>query len=217
MPRRMANAEFRNHQWLHRFDDHIAPLNRLVDELCNGGKVPYIAPIYGGINSKLLSILRDPGPKTQLQDNGSGFLCLENDDATAEKMCELIAEAGIDVSEIVTWNAYPWYINRAPNAAEIKAGIEPLKKLIDLLPNLQVVILHGGTAHNSWKRLTRSFPNIVEERRLCIIETYHTSRQAFWHPDEEVREARRQHLRDSLHRAAFILHETEMPNHRKQR
>jgi len=208
----MANAEFRNHQWLHRFDAHIAPLNRLVDEICNGGKVPYIAPIYGGINAKLLSILRDPGPKTQLEDNGSGFLCLENDDATAEKMCELIAEAGIDVSEVVPWNAYPWYINRAPNAAEIKTGIDPLKELIELLPNLKVVILHGGTAHNSWKGLIRSFPHIVEERGLCVIETYHTSRQAFWHPDENVREARRLHLRDSLRRAASILHETEMPN-----
>lgn len=198
----------RNYQWLRRFDGHIAPLNMLVDELCGAGKVPYIAPIYGGINAKLLSILRDPGPKTQLEDNGSGFLCLENNDATAEKMCELIAEAGIDVSEMVTWNAYPWYINRAPNAAEIKAGIEPLKKLIDLLPNLQVVILHGGAAHNSWKRLTRSFPNIVEDRRLYVIETYHTSRQAFWHREEEVREARRRHLRDSLHEAASILHGT---------
>lgn len=127
-------------------------------------------------------------------------------------MCELIAEAGIDVSEMVPWNAYPWYINRAPNAAEIRTGIEPLKKLIELLPNLQVVILHGGTAHNSWKRLIRSFPYIIEERGLCVIETYHTSRQAFWHPDEKVREARRLHLRDSLRRAASILHETEMPN-----
>lgn len=214
MPRKMGNAEFRKYQWLHRFDDHIAPLNRLVDELCNIGKAPYIAPIYGGINAKLLSILRDPGPKTQLEENGSGFLCLENDDATAEKMCELVAEAGIDTSEMVTWNTYPWYINRAPNATELRTGIAPLKKLIDLLPKLQVVILHGVTAQNGWKKFTRSFPNIIEERELCVINTYHTSRQAFWHPDEEIRKARRQHLRDSMHRAASILREKQISSHR---
>ena len=204
MPRRMADTEFRNQQWLHRFDNHIAPINKLVDELCGEGKMPYVAPIYGGINARLLSVLRDPGPKTQL-DHGSGFLCIENDDATAERMYGLIAETGIDISDMLPWNAYPWYINRAPTAVELNAGVDPLKRIIDLLPKLRVVLLHGGTAQNSWKRLTRRYPNIIVERGLQIIATYHTSPKAFWHSDAKVREKRRQNLRESLYRAAGLL------------
>lgn len=218
MARRMADPEFQKQQWEDRKKSHIAPFNRLVDELCNDGRMPYIAPIYGGVNAKMLSILRDPGPMTQLKNNGSGMLCLENDDATAERMCELIAEAGIDATEMMPWNAFPWYIQPttnpsggsklpAPNAAQLNAGIAPLKRLIDLLPMLQVVILHGGTAHNCWKKFTQKHPNIVEERKIYVIETYHTSRQAFRHPDEKVREARKQHLQDSLRKAASILHQ----------
>lgn len=208
MSRLMANKEFSKHQWEHLYDDHISPINHFVDKLneTDGLTAPYVAPIYGGVKARLLSVLRDPGPKA----NKGGFLSIENDDATADKMCSLIAEARIDVSDMVPWNAYPWYINRKPKAAELDAGVEPLLHLIELLPMLQVVILHGGSAHDSWKRLTRRYPNIVAERGLHILKTYHTSRQAFWHPDEAVREARKQDLHDSLQRAALILNSGRM-------
>lgn len=163
-----------------------------------------IAPIYGGVNARLLSVLRDPGPMTQL-GTGSGFLCIENNDATAERMYGLIADAGLSVSDMMPWNAYPWYINANPNAAQIKEGVEPLKRIIDMLQQLRVIILHGGSAHNSWRRFTHCYPKIEEERNLYIIKTYHTSPQAFRHPDKAIREYRLQHIRDSLNTAAFIL------------
>jgi sugar phosphate isomerase/epimerase len=162
--------------------------------------------MYGGVNATLLSILRDPGPKTQMAANGSGFLCMENDDATAETISNLFAEAGIDASEVVPWNAYPWYINRVPNAAELEAGLDPLKRLIDRLPRLRVVMLHGGTAQDGWRRFARTYQSLLEDRALYVISTYHTSRQAFWHPDPKVREARMEHLRNSFQAAAQHLH-----------
>lgn len=152
--------------------------------------------MYGGINARLLSVLRDPGPKTQ-EDHGSGFLCMENDDATAERISKLFADVKIEAEDIVPWNAYPWYINRLPKAAELKAGVEPLKRIIDLLPNLRVVILHGGSAHDVWNRLVRKYPEIAE-RDWCVIKTYHTSHKAFWHPDQAVRDDRKVHLRQSV-------------------
>jgi hypothetical protein len=102
--------------------------------------------MYGGVNARLLSVLRDPGPMTQETTNGSGFLCMENDDASAEAICNLFAEAGIDAGDIIPWNAYPWYINRVPKAAELDDGVTPLKSIINLLPKLRVVMLHGGSA-----------------------------------------------------------------------
>jgi hypothetical protein len=81
----MADPVFRNEQWQRRFDTHIEPINLLVDELriSERGWLPYVAPMYGGVNARLLSVLRDPGPKTRSED-GSGFLSMENDDPTAE-------------------------------------------------------------------------------------------------------------------------------------
>jgi len=207
MARMMADSKYRDLQWQHRYDAHIAPINMFVDELCGDserGWAPYVAPIYGGVNARLLSVLRDPGPKTQV-NGGSGFLCLENDDATAETIGRFFAAAGLDACDILPWNAYPWYINRAPNATELVTGVEPLKRIIDLLPSLRVVMLHGGSAHNGWKRLMRRYPNLVAVRKLHVTATYHTSRQAFWHPDPEVRKARREHLNNAFHEAAGYL------------
>ena len=208
MVRRMREVSFREEQWRHRNDAHIAPINQFVDELRrNQGSdsAPYVAPMYGGVNARLLSVLRDPGPKTQLDKGGSGFLSMENDDASAEAINDLFSDAGIDAGDIVPWNSYPWYINRAPKAAELDAGVAPLKHIIDLLPKLRVVMLHGGSAHNAWDRLIRKFPTIVALRGFHVIKTYHTSRQAFWHPDSLVREARRMHLSESFQQAAQHL------------
>jgi hypothetical protein len=209
MVRRMSEDGFREEQWRHRNDAHISQINHFVDELRRiqgSDSVPYIAPMYGGVNARLLSVLRDPGPKTQVTKGGSGFLSMENDDASAEAISNLFNDAGIDAGEIVPWNAYPWYINRAPKAAELDAGVAPLKCIIDLLPKLRVVMLHGGSAHNGWNRLIRQYPKIVALRGFHVIKTYHTSRQAFWHPDPLVREARKEHLYQSFQMAAQYLH-----------
>lgn len=203
----MADIKFREEQWKHRYDDRVAMINRLVDDLRSEpgcGLVPYIAPMHGGVDARLLSILRDPGPMTQAKV-GSGFLCWENDDPTAEMISQLSADAGIDATDVIPWNAYPWYINRAPKPAELEAGVEPLRRLIGLLPRLRVVMLHGVSAKDGWKRLTRRYPDIVAERRLCVVPTYHPGRQAFWHQDPAVREFRREHLRESFYQAARCL------------
>ena len=207
MVRKMREIEFREKQWQHRYDEHIAPINGLVDDLHQDGLVPpYVAPLHGGINARLLCVLRDPGPKTQENNGGSGFLCMENDDATAENISKFSSDADIKSGEIVPWNAYPWYINRNPTTAQLEKGIEPLKCIIDLLPELRVVMLHGGSAHKAWKLLTRKYPQIAM-RGLKVIETYHTSPQAFRHQDQKVREARREHLRQSFSDAANHLRE----------
>ncbi len=208
MARRMAELGFQQEQWARRYDPHIVAINKFVDELNEQGargKTPYVAPMYGGVAARLLSVLRDPGPKTQSENEGSGFLCMENDDPTAQKICELFRESCIDASEIVPWNAYPWYINRNPRAAEMDAGVEPLKRILDLLPNLQVVMLHGGIAQNGWRRLLRKYPDVATTRKLLVLEACHTSRRAFIHRDPNVREARRKHLEESFHKAAQHL------------
>lgn len=202
--RRMRDAAFRQSQLDHLHAPHIAPLTDLIDELIRTsgrGWMPYIAPLYGGVNARMLSVLRDPGPATQA-GRGSGLLCCENDDATADLMATLMDEVGLPTSAMLPWNAYPWYINRKPTAAELEAGTEPLRRVIELLPELRVVLLHGGDAHTAWRRFARQCPTVADGP--AVIATYHTSRQAFWHKDPAVRQERLDKLRADLARAVAL-------------
>jgi hypothetical protein len=86
MSRKMADPAFCEAQHKHRLDPHISPINQMVHDLRDQdgrGWLPEVAPMHGGIDARVLSVLRDPGPATQT-GSGSGFLCVENDDPTAE-------------------------------------------------------------------------------------------------------------------------------------
>lgn len=159
---------------------HIDPINSLVDQHSKPpiDWIPYVPPLYGGVEARLLTLMRDPGPKT-LRESGSGFICLENDDPTAERLCVLFERSGIDARLSVPWNVYPWYINRKPNANQIARGASVLAELIDLLPYLRVVMLHGDDAVAGWKKLIRFHPEAINNRCLHVIDTYHTGNRAF--------------------------------------
>ena len=60
-----------------RYAAHVRPVNELVDELHDldgRGWMPHVAPVHGGVEARVLSVLRDPGPKTQ-DGVGSPGLC----------------------------------------------------------------------------------------------------------------------------------------------
>lgn len=98
----MRDPLFRQQQVENLRASHVTPINALVDELIDPtgrGWVPHVAPVYGGVNARVLCIQRDPGPKTRGELGGSGFLCPENDDATAERFATMLDEARIDVGD----------------------------------------------------------------------------------------------------------------------
>jgi uracil DNA glycosylase superfamily protein len=203
----MSDPQFRQGQLDGLRLPHIAPVNALVDELTDpGGRgwVPYLAPAYGGVDARVLCVLRDPGPMTNDELGGSGFLSPENDDPTARRFAALLDAAGIPVSEILAWNAYPWYVNHKLSPAELEAGVEPLRRLLGILPRLRVVMLHGGSAQDGWKRLVRRHPSLAAG--FEAIPTYHTSNQAFI-GTSEVRAHRMADLASAFTRAARTLHD----------
>ena len=77
VPRRMANPEFRRSQEMGIRLPHVAPINALVDELRSSSHdkkwMPYVAPLHGGIDARMVNILRDPGPMTHSGMAGSDF------------------------------------------------------------------------------------------------------------------------------------------------
>lgn len=119
-------------------------------------------------------------------------------------MAEQFTGAGIDVRDVVPWNIYPWYINRAPTTDQLDQGAEPLLELLAMLPDLGVVMLHGVDARRGWSRLARRHPGALRAG-VVVIATYHTSRQAFWHPDPAERQRRADHLTSSFQNAGAQL------------
>jgi uracil-DNA glycosylase len=202
----MADVAFREQQWADRYAPHIAPINRYVDELREQGRgwLPYVAPLHGGTDAQVLSILRDPGPATQ-HGVGSGFLCVENDDGSAELQAIYLEEAGLSPRVLLPWNAYPWYVNRAPKTAELDAGAPTIHRLLELAPNLRVVLLQGADAWKAWDRLVRHAPTIERDRELAVVRTFHPSPQALFVKDPADRAARATRRREALFEVAELI------------
>lgn len=199
MPRAMASTQFRHAQWELRYAEHIEPINRFVDRLGSLGTLPrppYVAPLYGGVNAELLNVLQDPGPMTQ-EGRGSRFICLENDDPTAENMANLLAAARIAPSRAMLWNAYPWYINSRPNSAQLHSGARVFAEVLRLMPKLRVVMLNGGAAQAMWDIARRQGAELPAGAK--IISTFHTSRRAL------CRSGQRAHVEAAFREAAQLL------------
>jgi hypothetical protein len=205
----MSEPVFQSAQMDSRYLSHVAPINHMVDELRTGGDwLPYVAPTYGGVNARMLAILRDPGPKTR-DEGGSGMLSVDNDDPTAQRYLSFLTSAGIPLGELLAWNAYPWYINDKPTAGQLTRALPVLHRLIAMCPQLQVVMVHGGDAHKAWRMFSQSYPQTTQG--LHVIETYHTSRQALQHPDPLVRQGRDDKLRADFAQAAALLQLDRQP------
>lgn len=196
MGKQMRDPAFKAEQFAGVHLPHVTAVNRLVESLrepeppAGRGWVPYVAPIHGGSEARILSLLRDPGPMTH-EAKGSGMLCVENDDDSAALQCELLASVKLTPNDLTPWNTYPWYRHDQSSglrSRQVTEGLEPLARLIDLLPYLRVVLLQGGDAQTFWKRFARKHPRVAA--RYAAVETYHPGRTALRDPDPAVREAR---------------------------
>jgi hypothetical protein len=196
----MRDPAYRAEQWEHRYAEHVEPLNRLIDELGDAepdARPPYVAPMYRGVQARVLAILRDPGPRAG-GVRGSGFLSIENDDQTAERQMQFFAEAGLDPAEVIPWNAYPWYINAAPTKAQLARGVEPLHRVVELMTELRVVLLAGKDAQAAWRLFCSVHGAEIARRGIHAVSTYHPSRQALQHPDPVERARREDDIRAAL-------------------
>lgn len=203
----MADSAFKRSQLAGVDLGHVAPINALVAALEqeSGVWLPRLAPIYGGMNAGMLIIAESPGPMTDPSNPlrpGSGFLCLENDDPTAARRACLLDEAGIDPSRVTSWNAYPWPTPRGK--IDLNAGVEPLRRLLDLLqPRPRVIMLSGKVAQGFWnKNFKRKHPEIAARFAPDrVLETWHTANLTF----TKDRDERFEDLRRAFQSAARLL------------
>ncbi|TFD11265.1 hypothetical protein E3T35_10000 [Cryobacterium sp. TMT1-2-2] len=84
-----------------------------------------------------------------------------------------------------------------PYVAPIHGGIDAR------VLSVQVVLLQGGDARKSWRRVLRRSPNIAND--LTVISTYHPGAQALWHKDLAERIRRVTHQADAYQQLAAAL------------
>lgn len=176
---RCRDRTYREDLYQRRYDPHVRRINYYVDSLRSWRRVPipYIAPTYGGENSRLLTLMQDPGPKTDLGNaDGSGMICLENADLSAARQKYFLEEAGIAVSEIVSWNAYPWAKPHPQTDLTDREAAEALRGFLKLTPRLEMVILNGTVAKRIWRVLREMDPAAIAD--IPSYPTFHTSERA---------------------------------------
>lgn len=178
MPRKMNDPEFKNAQELELWAEHVAPLNSLVQDLRstapeNAGSVPFFAPLNGGTDATILCLAASPDPANRAE-TGEDVLSSEDDHPAAEALSVLLEESGIDPREVVLSNAYPWYRPEGATGrltgAEMNAGIEPMGKLLRLVPNVRAVILMGKGPEEFWAKLSRKHPQALG--RITAIPSF---------------------------------------------
>jgi uracil-DNA glycosylase len=101
---------------------------------------------------------------------GSGFISRNNDDPSAEATFHFMQRAGIPRRVTVTWNLVPrWNGTRKITPQELEDGLECLKELIDLLPNVRAVVMVGQKAAKAEPYLKENRPG------LCFFTSAHPS------------------------------------------
>ncbi len=156
LPKQHRNPEFLAAKQSRLREEHVAPVQAFVDEIRQERgteSVPYVDPESGGVSARVLFILESPAGPAAL---GSGMLSPDNDDETAANMWRLYEQSGLPRSTALHWNAVPWYVGddgreKSVKAREVLAGALWLDRLLDLLPELRLVVTMGKPAEQAFK------------------------------------------------------------------
>lgn len=174
-PRMHRDPDFLAAKRARLWEPHVAPINGLTQRIIESGKgdVPYVDPDSGGIAARVLFVLEAPA---RAAAHGSGMLSADNDDTTAAHVWEGYQHSGLRRDFGVHWNAVPWYVGkrekiRAVTGAEVEEGRRWLVELLEMLPELRVLLTMGVPARKAVDPLTGE----LAERGVTVLSTWHPS------------------------------------------
>ncbi|MGC4043031.1 MAG: uracil-DNA glycosylase [Armatimonas sp.] len=177
-PYTLASAKERERRTALLYEPHIMPLvahlKGVRKAMGSNYEMPSFDPLDGGIHARALFLLEAPGPKAV----GSAFISRNNPDPTARNLCELLASAGIARKDTLIWNIVPWYVGdgegriRAVTPSDIGSALPHLKSLLELLPELRVIVLVGKKAQSAASEI-----RLMSE--VPLVMTHHPSARVF--------------------------------------
>jgi hypothetical protein len=178
----------------------VQPLRAFREELLArrmrrhpGAVVPDFDPAEAGVEARALIVLEAPGPMSTGPD-GSGFVSVDNDDATAASTWTLRDEVGLHARTLV-WNIVPWQLDGAPDADEVRQGAMELRRLLPLLPDLRVVVNAGTAPTSGWKKNIE--PYLVDGP--TVIDSWSPGQRAMSQP------RKRDELKRAFERATHLV------------
>ncbi|MCJ0901858.1 uracil-DNA glycosylase [Rhodococcus sp. ARC_M6] len=199
----------------HIYAPNVKPINELVDRLHAEHPdrfIPHVAPTYGGRNARILALFQSPGWSSTPHHDGPGMICHENVDSSSIRHKNFLDEYKIDIEDVVSWNAFPWSgYDKNRSLKEERQATLALEELLELLPNLTAVMLHGRVAQDAWERLLRHNPRAAN--RPYVIETYHTSARLVDPSSNSATliERYENNLHEAFHKAAMHLRPVRYP------
>lgn len=178
-PRRHKDPEFLAAKQARWFEPHIEPINALAHEIAGTGvgDVPLVDPDSGGVNARVLLLAEAPG---RAAAHGSGMLSADNDDGSAANVWRAYQHSGLPRDWGMHWNAVPWYLGEpgkiaAAKPQDINRGREWLLRLVDLLPELRVVLCLGNAARDAIAPEKAA----LEERGITVLNAPHPSQRVY--------------------------------------
>jgi uracil-DNA glycosylase len=187
-PKQHKHSDFLAVKQARLWEPHVAPVNQFVDRIRAeitdewasdptkaglSAYVPYIDPDSGGVKARVLFVLESPAGPAAL---GSGMLSADNNDETAKNIWHAYEASGMPRTFGLHWNAVPWYVgdgkkNAAVRHAEVERGREYLLQLLDLAPEVRVVLAMGKPAQQSVAGVA---PQLAQ-RGIRLLNTWHPS------------------------------------------
>ncbi|WP_165968696.1 uracil-DNA glycosylase [Arthrobacter crusticola] len=152
-------------------EPHVRPLNDWVRSLNHArtgstadpeSTAPWFDPSGGGVNARVLFLLEAPGSRSSAS-RGSGFISIDNNDATAANLYALTQKAGLDRATFALWNIVPWYLpegtrTKATKRADTLEAGPHLESFVELFTDLDRVVTMGTFAREGWEVLRRRSP-----------------------------------------------------------
>ena len=153
----LAPETSRDQLWDRRYEEQIAPVNRLLDEtaaLRPASSVCYVDPMHDVDQAKIITLFSNTGCA-----DPSGFITPGDEDAGA-RMLGLQWQLGLRPQYLMPWNVSPWHVGDEPNGKfepnQITSGLKPLLRLLKAAPRASALVAHGTEAHRLADQLLKT-------------------------------------------------------------
>lgn len=138
--------------------------------------MPWFDPSGGGAAARILILLEAPGRRAS-SGRGSGFISIDNNDATAANMFNLVTEAGLPRESFAIANIVPWYLpagnrTKATRHQDVLDASIYVNAMLGAFDQLHLVITMGEHAARGWEILRSTSDRA---RALDCIKVPHPS------------------------------------------